>query len=118
MSLSQVQATVENTNDILESETAERMRLEEEIEKLKEEHEKLRTEHDHVQTELIEAKVEQPVQATAIAELGAELDLSLDGMFRLMYYHKNYGYAYDDGAKVRRAASPGEWSCCSTKHPD
>ena len=81
VSLSQVHATAENTNELLEHEVTERMRLEEEMEKLKEEHEKLRNVHDDVQTELIEAKVEQPIESTIIPELSSEIDLSLDGMF-------------------------------------
>ena len=81
VSLSQVQATVDNTSEILENETSERMRLEEEMDKLREEHEKLKKEHGTVQTEVIEAKVEAPVEGSPRLQLGAELDLSLDGLF-------------------------------------
>ena len=60
------------------------MRLEEEMEKLRGEYDKLRSLHDNAQSELIEAKIEQPVEAVLVPEVSAEIDLSLDGMSLLL----------------------------------
>ena len=57
------------------------MRLEEEMDKLREDHNKLQKVHDNLQTEMIEPKIEQPIESQAISELSQEADLSLDGMF-------------------------------------
>ena len=66
------------------------MRLEEEMDKLRGEHSKLQKAHDNLQTEVIEPKIEQPIESQAISELSHEADLSLDGMacfsFELIVY--------------------------------
>ena len=76
VSLSQVQSSVTNTNELLESESAERLHLEEEVEKLREENEKLTKEHEKVQTELLDAKVEQPLQSRKFSSSLMEEDES------------------------------------------
>lgn len=81
VSLSQVQATLANTTEILETESAVRMRLEYDIEKLREDHDNLKKEHDDVKTELVKVQVEEPLESKVVPQLGAELDLSLDGWF-------------------------------------
>ena len=66
---------------MLEHESTERMRVEEELEKLREEHEHLVKEHDHVQTELIEAKAAQPLRSRKISAITEGEESSDDGRF-------------------------------------
>ncbi|XP_065055374.1 unconventional myosin-XVIIIa-like isoform X2 [Rhopilema esculentum] len=87
VSLSQVQSSVANANELLESESTERLHLEEEVEKLREENEKLTKEREKVETELLEAKVEQPLQSRKFSSSLIEGDESEedDSVYKAKY---------------------------------
>eukprot|EP00794_Sanderia_malayensis_P013873 gene13873-15321_t len=74
--ISEVQTSAASANELLEHESAERSRLEEEIERLKEKHEALVKEHDHVHTELLEAKVAQPVMSQPLTAVNDDKETS------------------------------------------